>query len=454
MEIEFSVYQRGTTAHLLAYNKLFKGKRFSMSTGVTVKNLNPTRPGKLLKQRIKDAETAFKDMANEGRRIDNESLKNRINLMLDGYQWNGSELSIWTGKEEVFEIEHNDPFEKSLQAELRKQKPDLKKIVSTHLSQGKNELFGFWEGVLDGTFLPKEKKLRASTISTKRQVMNIVKLYNSSLTFADMNQRFYNEFVNWLSTPYEVKEKSPRKAEVYDSNSVGKFIKEIKSILHLARANEYEVSDNFTYWHVIQEKNEVVTLSKSDLQKIMDLKLKGTEQDVRDIFVMACFIGPRIDDFESITNPDNFTILDSGQMMFNAVYGKTGIEVDVPIMPQLREFIKNRKPKMISAQNFREHLRKICQKAELNDRVTIKIRDGKPLYAKKWEAISPHSARRTFATSLFYGWWTKPLPSAYIMPYTGHKSEKSFMLYIGASKKDIASKALEILDLKPYMEVS
>jgi hypothetical protein len=40
------------------------------------------------------------------------------------------------------------------------------------------------------------------------------------------------------------------------------------------------------------------------------------------------------------------------------------------------------------------------------------------------------------------------------MQYTGHESEKTFMLYIGASKKDKEAKAVEMLGLKPQMKIA
>lgn len=125
-------------------------------------------------------------------------------------------------------------------------------------------------------------------------------------------------------------------------------------------------------------------------------------------------------------------------------------------MPQLQEITSTWSawPKMISEQNFRSQLKSICKLAELNDRVVIRIRDGKPEYKIKWEAISPHSARRTFATALYYGWWANSLTAAYTMQYTGHESEQSFLLYIGASKKDNEAKAVEMLGLKPQMKIA
>lgn len=171
--------------------------------------------------------------------------------------------------------------------------------------------------------------------------------------------------------------------------------------------------------------NEAVPLSKEEILKIVDLDLTGTIADVRDIFIIACFCGARISDFKQFTK-ENVTVK-AGITYISYVAQKTGTSVSVPINPIAVKIIDKHDgafPKMIAEQNFRAYVKAIAKEAELNDRVVLKIRDGKPTYAKKWEAISPHSSRRTFASSLYYGWFGRPMPAALIMLYTGHKSEK------------------------------
>ena len=456
---------KGKTAptFLLCYNKSFgAGHRFVWYTGIEVKRngFDPALPGKALKKIVEIAEHASIAIRTEGHPLTKDILKQRIDLMVNRISWNKekTELSIWTNeKAQTFTIPDNIHWkilDEALKRELIKIRPDLNKVVSSFLSNGEDELFGFWLSVLEGRTKPMKegKTLRPSTISSKRQTYNLVKAYNPRLTFADMTMKFYNEFRAWME---ETRVHLPSYPEnKYDRNNIGKHFKELKSILHLARKNELNVSDKFTYWGVAKESNEVITLDKQDVQKIKHLELTGVKKDVRDIFIMACFLGPRIGDFPKLVW-ENF-INENGIDFFQYVQEKTGATVKVPILPDLQKFKAKLDPwpKMISEQNFRSNLREICKKAELTDRVIIKIRDGKPEYKKKWQAISPHSARRTFASGLFYGWWSKPLPASFVMRYTGHKSEKSFMKYIGAEGKQLDDKALEILGLTPSMKIA
>jgi integrase len=56
----------------------------------------------------------------------------------------------------------------------------------------------------------------------------------------------------------------------------------------------------------------------------------------------------------------------------------------------------------------------------------------------KYELISSHDLRRTFATVLYH---ETEMEQADIMAMTGHKSERTFLLYIHANPKHIRERA-------------
>ena len=53
---------------------------------------------------------------------------------------------------------------------------------------------------------------------------------------------------------------------------------------------------------------------------------------------------------------------------------------------------------------------------------------------EKWQLVSAHTARRSFATNLY----KSGFPSISIMAITGHKTESSFLRYIKVSKEEHA----------------
>lgn len=456
---------KNALAFIIAYHKAFKAHRFLFSTGIKVtrKGFDPARPGKALKTLLSTTETAYTSIITSGEPLTAKTLGARIKLIRDRISWEGSDLSIWNGAAiDRYTIPDGvtvTAITERLNQELLKHSPDFKKAINEVLTEGANGLFGFWQSVLDGKIKARHgKALRDSTRSAKRQTMLIVKEYDPAASFEKMDMGFYNGFTTWLSeqTLQEKGEDGKLKTvDRFDSNTIGKHVKDLKAILHLAYRNEILKNDRFKYWPVTREKNEVVTLSKDELLKYNGLALSGTKENVRDIFVMACFLGPRISDFVSFN--DQSLSVSAGILWFQYVQEKTGARVKIPVHPIAQNILNKRGgkfPRMISEQNFRAELKEISKAAELNDRVIVKIRDGKPEYKKKWEAISPHSARRTFASSLFYGWFGRPMPASFCMRYTGHKTEKSFMVYIGATEKDLDAKALEYFDLTPEMKIA
>jgi integrase len=118
----------------------------------------------------------------------------------------------------------------------------------------------------------------------------------------------------------------------------------------------------------------------------------------------------------------------------------------VPLHKEILKILKKRDgdfPYKISDQKYNDYIKKVCEIAELNKMVygsknmeLIKdsgiFRKKSDLY-KKFELVSSHIGRRSFATN-FYG----TIPTTYLIYVTGHSTEGMFLSYIGKSNKDIA----------------
>jgi len=100
-------------------------------------------------------------------------------------------------------------------------------------------------------------------------------------------------------------------------------------------------------------------------------------------------------------------------------------------------------------QKYNGYLKEVCKIAEVNEptkgRKLINIGTKEnPVYRYKtdvylkYELISSHVGRRSFATN-FYG----KIPTTYLIYFTGHSTEAMFLNYIGKSNKDLA---LEVSD--------
>ena len=95
----------------------------------------------------------------------------------------------------------------------------------------------------------------------------------------------------------------------------------------------------------------------------------------------------------------------------------------------------------ISNQKFNDYLYDVVAKCEgLEIEVTKKtIQGGKQIVIKKpkYEFISSHTARRSFATNEYM---LRELSIQQIMSITGHKTERSFYKYIRQTPKENAER--------------
>jgi integrase len=129
--------------------------------------------------------------------------------------------------------------------------------------------------------------------------------------------------------------------------------------------------------------------------------------------------------------------------MIEIKQAKTGEIVIIPlvndILPLLEKYEYNL-PK-ISNQKFNDYLFEVCKKcAVLKKEITINETIGGKMITStkpKYDLISSHTARRSFATNEFNA---KDLSISEIMAITGHKTEKAFYRYIRATPKEIAER--------------
>jgi len=100
-------------------------------------------------------------------------------------------------------------------------------------------------------------------------------------------------------------------------------------------------------------------------------------------------------------------------------------------------------PETISDQRYNDYIKDVCEIAEINQMVkgsklievtpeSGKFRKVSKMY-KKYELVTSHIGRRSFATN-FYG----TIPTTYLINVTGHSTEAMFLNYIGKSNKDLA----------------
>ena len=157
------------------------------------------------------------------------------------------------------------------------------------------------------------------------------------------------------------------------------------------------------YMRILSVKNETsqaIYLTREEIMKIIDYTPKNNlEKYVRRNFLVEFMTGARRCDAEELTI-DNCDI-DTGTLSY--VPKKTpGIVVTVPVDERLklRNFLADTYTRDCGNDVFNDVIRRICRDCNICTRCTI-YRRGHSVTAEKWELVSSHTARRSFATNLY-----------------------------------------------------
>ena len=299
---------------------------------------------------------------------------------------------------------------------------------------GETSLFGFIEQFAkERASLPKFSK---GTIQVYQRTLAHLKAFAKSqrrqLDFEDIDLDFFLDFQKYLYSP----------PVSYAQNSAQKIVKTLKTFLN--EATERGINKNMAFksrrFGIAQKEADSIYLTSDELLKIYRLNLTYLPRldKVRDLFLIGAFTGFRFSDFTNI-KPENIQTID-GVQQIQMTTQKTGERVAVPIHPIIKAILEKhggKPPKHLSNQKMNDYLKELAELAELKEAVVLsKDRGGKRFdrQYKKWELVTTHTARRSFATNAFKA----GIPSISIMKITGHRTESAFMKYIKISKEENA----------------
>jgi integrase len=271
-----------------------------------------------------------------------------------------------------------------------------------------------------------EQSKRPSTLKGYRNTVKHLKEFQIEnkiqLSFDVINIDFYLNFTDFL------------KSKDFQPNTIGKQIKNIKVFLN--EATERGINKNMEYksrrFKVISEETDAIYLDQEELAKLYDLDLgeyKRLER-VRDLFLVGCYTGLRFSDLSQLKR-DHVR----GGFIYIKTQ-KTNDSIVIPVHKIVKEIMRrydeitdNGLPPVITNQKMNEYLKEIGKMAAIEERVIVNETKGNLKVQnkfKKYDLISTHTARRSFATNLYLSGF----PAMEIRKITGHKTELAFLRYI------------------------
>ena len=346
------------------------------------------------------------DINNELNKIENYVLNafNSVNIEIINKEWLQTQIEYY----------YNPPKqEKSIPT-------DLINYIDFYINYRKNEI----------------------TISTLKKI-NVIKALlirfetfrNKTIFINQINDNFKNEFINYC------------KKEVYAQNTIQRAFVFIKTFCKHAHYLGLEIHNQLDGLRIARAKVEKIYLTFEDLTKIENIskeKLTDSLENAKDWLIISCYTAQRISDFMRFT--DEQIRIENSKHLLEFTQKKTGKNMTIPLHPKVLEILNKRKGKFpypISDQKYNDFIKTVCKLAEINEptkgsrlietQPNSKVFRKKSGTYKKWELVTSHIGRRSFATN-FYGEMT----ITHLKHFTGHSTETMFLEYVGKSNKDLA----------------
>lgn len=267
------------------------------------------------------------------------------------------------------------------------------------------------------------KHINYRTVQKYRTTLRVLR------EFADMSKRpvdfdtidldFYGDFTAHLT-----------KTMGLSVNTVGKYVQCLKVFLNEATAKGINTKVDYksNRFKVLKEDSDSVFLSEPELQRLYDFDLSSHTrlERVRDLFLVGCYTGLRFSDFTAIRPEyikDGLIRMEQLKTM-----GKVVIPCH-PVVTALLEKYSGQLPQSISNQKMNDYLKELCQLVGLTSKEGKAITKGGVRVVRtleKWQMVSTHTARRSFATNMYL----LGVPAITIMKITGHRTERAFMRYV------------------------
>ena len=381
-------------------------------------------------------------------RTGNQKIKLSTSEKVDTSMWNAKKQRAKTSRGfpeltelnsilDMYESEFREELYKLRKEQLNPSKEVLKDLLQTIL-RGQGE-----EGAKSPELIPFAQHLIASTSRKANTIKNYKQAVTKLLEFQKVKRRqisydminmdFYNEFLNYMNQ------------KGYSTNTTGTIIKNIKVFMNEAFDRGYHTNRDYLNrkFKVIEEVTDSIYLNEEELKRIYDQDLSKYNdlERARDLFIVGAYTGLRFSDLSRLSNK-NF---ESEGRLLRVRAQKTNDDVIIPVHPFVRAIFDKYDgefPTQITNQKLNAFIKEVAMISRIDSNETVRItKGGKSVESSvpKYELVTAHTARRSFATNLYL----QDVPSITIMKITGHKTEKAFLKYIRISKEENAKKLLE-----------
>ena len=291
--------------------------------------------------------------------------------------------------------------------------------------------------------------MQTSTINNHKIVLNRYTSFLTHYKLKDTFELFNNKFESKLES-YLLKERNYAPNTVCTTNSILKvWLGEAEREGLLSDTTSYRKmkSKGYNVEHVYLTDDEIMRLYAiqftPELKEEFRIDSKSNIEQTRDLFIIACKTGLRLGDLNTL----NYSTwnLETQTLIINT--HKTQRRVVIPLSPIVIDIYnkyQGKLPKPADKSHYNRHIKLCSMIAGIDGDVYQINRTGgiyKQVRCKKWEMVTSHTARRSFATNMYL----KSRDARMVMALTGHTTEENFMKYICVSQIENAERARQYI---------
>lgn len=204
----------------------------------------------------------------------------------------------------------------------------------------------------------------------------------SDIPIKDIDYKFIEGFAFYLKSE-----------KACANNTTLKYIRNFKKIMRIAQAHNYISKDPFINWKMKKKIVHREFLSEDEIKRMSE---KDFEMDrlnqVRDIFIFACFTGLAYIDVQKLTHDDILIGID-GSKWIKIKRTKTDTPSSIPILPEAQRILN----KYVDYPQ-KERMKKLLPVAS-NQKVNAYLKEI-AVGCKIKKTLTFHLARHTFATTV------------------------------------------------------
>lgn len=375
----------------------------------------------------------------EGRRTDARA---RTNLTINPEDWSAAKgkgkETVTAGKSLNVQLED---FRRRLIERLNRRHPGeqvttewLKAFINPTEAQGEGLISYFDTYIQKKELEAKQGKMTTGTVKKVKVFRNLLERMqqdSGAVSVSNVDLAFISKFKDYCHS------------KGYAQNTIARAVKYIVTVCRDARKGGLAVHKDLDD---IKEKVVRAThiyLTFSELELVHKVELREQLDNARDWLIISCFTGQRVSDFMRFIK--DMVKSENGKQLIEFTQVKTKKIMTIPLHPKVEAILEKNSgfPRPISDQRYNEYIKEVCKLAGITQKIQGTKKDketnrNKSGVYEKWELVSSHIGRRSFASN-FFG----TIPTSLLMFVTGHTTEAQFYAYIGKAERTKAFQLAE-----------